>query len=68
MDRRNPLSSSSRGARRLFASPATCVTLTSSVIQAYVREWTALAMTETGGARHAKLAYQDDGSWGTLCA
>ncbi|BGP31425.1 hypothetical protein JCM10296v2_003189 [Rhodotorula toruloides] len=37
-----------------------------AVAEAYVREWTALAMTETGGARHAKLAYQDDGSWGTL--
>lgn len=37
--------------------------------QAYVKEWYKLAMTEGSRKepRHAKLAYQDDNSWGLLC-
>ncbi|GAA5859784.1 hypothetical protein JCM8547_007026 [Rhodosporidiobolus lusitaniae] len=37
-----------------------------AVAEAYVEEWTKLALTEEGGAPHAKLAYQDENSWGLL--
>ncbi|GAA5819993.1 hypothetical protein JCM3770_006817 [Rhodotorula araucariae] len=37
-----------------------------SVAKAYAKEWSKMALTEKGGARHAKLAYQDEDSWGTL--
>ncbi|GAA6059794.1 hypothetical protein JCM10212_003689 [Sporobolomyces blumeae] len=38
-----------------------------STAEAYVKEWMRMAMTETDGPHpHAKLAYQDEGSWGTL--
>ncbi|TNY20467.1 glutaminase GtaA [Rhodotorula diobovata] len=37
-----------------------------SVAKAYAAEWTKMAMTDAGGVRHAKLAYQDEDSWGTL--
>ncbi|GAA5914563.1 hypothetical protein JCM6882_000420, partial [Rhodosporidiobolus microsporus] len=38
----------------------------SAVAEAYVKEWGKLALTEEGGKRHAKLSYQDEGSWGLL--
>ncbi|GAA6036100.1 hypothetical protein JCM8097_006615 [Rhodosporidiobolus ruineniae] len=38
----------------------------SSVAKAYVVEWSKMALTEEGGSLHAKLAYQDEGSWGLL--
>ncbi|GAA5882719.1 hypothetical protein JCM16303_006560 [Sporobolomyces ruberrimus] len=38
-----------------------------AVAKAYVREWWKLAMTDLEGSHpHAKLAYQEDDSWGTL--
>ncbi|GAA5937164.1 uncharacterized protein JCM15063_002828 [Sporobolomyces koalae] len=38
-----------------------------SVAKAYVEEWWKLAMVDLEGQNpHAKLAYQDDNSWGTL--
>lgn len=66
MDGRDPLSSGRRGTSSIV--PWIADDTDEAPAQAYVREWTTMAMTETGGARHAKLAYQEDGSWGTLCA
>jgi len=61
-----PSSSPSREAERQREVPLTdsC----SFVAQAFATEWTKMAMTNSGEGRHAKLAYQDEDSWGTLCA
>ncbi|BGP39357.1 hypothetical protein JCM10449v2_003295 [Rhodotorula kratochvilovae] len=37
-----------------------------AVAKAYAVEWSKMALTDKSGARHAKLAYQDEDSWGTL--